>query len=78
MRSRQSRRALATRWAVVYPAASTLVLVAPIYPWWGNHVEPRVVGLPWSLVSVLLVVAVNFAVLGWLYARRLIDDEEAQ
>ena len=52
------------------------MLVAPLYGWWGNHVEPRVVGLPWSLVSVLLVVAANFGVLAWLYARRLIDDEE--
>jgi drug/metabolite transporter (DMT)-like permease len=72
------RRTRATRWAVVYFAVSTGVLIAPAYTWWGNHVEPRVLGLPWSLVSVLLVVAANFAVLGWLYAKRLIDDEEAE
>ena len=67
----------ATRWAVAYFVVSTAVLVAPAYGWWGNRVEPRVLGLPWSLVSVLIVVAINFAVLAWLYARRLVDDEEA-
>lgn len=48
----------------------------PIYPWLGNHVHPRVFGLPWSLVWVLLVVAANAVVLNVLYRRRLVDHRE--
>ena len=51
-------------------------LVWPIYPWLGNHVHPRVLGLPWSLVWVLLVVAANAVVLNVLYWRRLVDHRE--
>ena len=39
--------------ALSYFAAVTLALIWPIYPWLGNHVEPRVMGLPWSLFYVL-------------------------
>jgi hypothetical protein len=67
---------MATRLAVLYFAVSTVLLIAPAYTVLGNHVHPRVFGLPWSLVYVLLVVGANLAVLGWLYHRRLIDHAE--
>lgn len=71
------QRSVATRWAVVYFAGSTATLISPLYFAWGNRIHPRVVGLPWSLVAVLLVIALNFLVLAWLYWRRLVDDEES-
>lgn len=53
--------------AVGYFAASTVMLVGPVYGWLGNSVEPRVLGLPWSLVYVLLIIAANFVVLAVLH-----------
>ena len=64
-----------TRAAALYFVASTVVLVAPVYTWFGNHVEPRVFGLPWSLCYVLGVIATNFIVLALLYRYRVIDDD---
>lgn len=55
---------------------STALLVWPVYPWLGNHVHPRVLGLPWSLVWVLLVIAANFVALLLLYRLRVVDDRE--
>ncbi len=55
------------RLAIAYFAGSTLVLIAPVYLWFGNSIEPRVFGLPWSLVYVLGVIAANFGVLSWMY-----------
>ncbi|MBK6920169.1 MAG: hypothetical protein IPH07_22405 [Deltaproteobacteria bacterium] len=69
------RRALA-RVGLVYFAASTVLLVAPAYALLGNHVEPRVLGLPWSLVYVLIVVALNCGALALLYVLRCVDDRE--
>jgi len=69
-----------TRWsrvAIGYFVLSVAMLVWPLYPWLGNHVHPRVAGLPWSLVYVLLVVASNAVVLGLLVRFRVIDDREA-
>ncbi len=51
------------------------MLVWPVYPWLGNHIEPRMLGLPWSLSYVLLVITANFAVLMLLYATRLLESE---
>jgi drug/metabolite transporter (DMT)-like permease len=62
--------------ALVWFSLSTVLLIAPVFPWLGNRIEPRVAGLPWSLVWVLGVVALNFAALAWLYATRSIDDAE--
>jgi hypothetical protein len=70
------RRPLGPRLAVAWFLLSTAALVWPIYPWLGNHVHPRVLGLPWSLVYVLLVIALNFAALLLLYHRRVVDDRE--
>lgn len=63
-------------WAVVYFVAATAFLVWPLFFWLGNFVEPRVFGLPWALIYVLLVIAANFAVLTWLYRRGVVDAEE--
>lgn len=64
------------RWAIGYFALSTVALVAPVYSWLGNAVEPRVLGLPWSLVYVLGVVLANATVLAVLYAGRWVDADE--
>jgi hypothetical protein len=71
------RRALGPRLAVLWFLLSTALLVWPVYPWLGNHVHPRVLGLPWSLVFVLLVITANFAALLLLYRFRVVDDREA-
>lgn len=55
---------------------TTATLVWPIYPWLGNHVHPRVLGLPWSLVWVLGVIAANFGALLLFYRFRVVDDRE--
>ncbi len=55
------------RLAIAYFVASAALLVAPLYTVLGNHIEPRVFGLPWSLVYVLGVIAANFAALAWMY-----------
>lgn len=55
------------RLAIAYFVLSTIALVAPVYTTLGNAIEPRLMGLPWSLVYVLGVIACNFAVLGILY-----------
>jgi len=65
------------RWAIVYFAGSTVMLVAPVYTAIGNRIEPRVLGLPWSLVYVLAVVLANATVLALLHAARLVDDDDA-
>ncbi|HVI00010.1 MAG TPA: hypothetical protein VM869_14935 [Enhygromyxa sp.] len=74
MRNEHSTRA--TRLSLLYFALATATLVWPIYPWFGNRIEPRVLGLPWSLVWVLIVIVCNFAVLLVLFRLRVIDDRE--
>ena len=64
------------RGAVGWFVLSTVALVAPVYTAVGNSIEPRVLGLPWSLVYVLLVVVANTAVLAWLYVGRKVDSAE--
>lgn len=71
-----TRSKWALRLSVLYFALSAAALVWPIYPWLGNRVEPRVFGLPFSLVWVLAVILSNFGVLTLLYGLRLIDAEE--
>jgi hypothetical protein len=71
-----------SRWigraALVWFAISTALLVAPLYTWLGNAIEPRVLGLPWSLVYVLGVVLLNSAVLAVLYVGRWVDHAELE
>lgn len=71
-----ARRRLGTRLAVLWFMLSTAALVWPVYPWLGNRVHPRVLGLPWSLTYVLLVIAANFGALLLLYRLRVVDDRE--
>ncbi|MEZ4427658.1 MAG: hypothetical protein R3A51_08235 [Nannocystaceae bacterium] len=66
-----------TTLAIGYFLAATLALVWPLYPTLGNHIAPRVFGLPWSLTYVLIVIAANFAALCWLYLTRAIDRDGA-
>jgi hypothetical protein len=65
-----------TRLAVGWFVLATVALVAPVYTALGNRVEPRVLGLPFSLVYVLAVIAANIAALGFLYRARWIDDDD--
>lgn len=55
---------------------TTAFLVWPLYPWLGDHIEPRVLGLPWSLVYVLVIVGINTALLTALYVARVVDADE--
>lgn len=74
-RSRSRSRAIAGA-AVVWFFVSTLLLVSPIFFIVGNAIEPRWLGLPFSLVYVLGIVAINFVVLAGLYMTRAIDPDE--
>ncbi len=56
-----------TRLAIAYFVTATLALVWPLYGWFGNSIEPRVFGLPWSLTYVLLVIVANTLVLAALF-----------
>ncbi|NJK31586.1 MAG: hypothetical protein HC927_03740 [Deltaproteobacteria bacterium] len=74
--SAEERSRLATRLAVVWFLLATATLVWPIYPAYFDRIEPRVLGLPFSLIWVLIVIVANFAALVLLYALRLVDDRE--
>ncbi|MEZ4453729.1 MAG: hypothetical protein R3B09_30015 [Nannocystaceae bacterium] len=67
---------LALRLGLAYFAVATASLVWPLYPALGNAIEPRVLGLPWSLVYVLVVIVANTAALMILYGGRWIDAGE--
>jgi predicted PurR-regulated permease PerM len=73
-----AKSSAATRLALLYFGAATAALVWPVYPWLGNRIEPRVMGLPFSLVWILGIIASNFCVLVLLYRLRLIDDLEVE
>lgn len=62
------------RFSPLFFVATTAALVWPIYPWLGDHVEPRVLGLPWSLVYVLLMIGLNTLVLAWLHLSGALDE----
>ena len=62
--------------AVSYFVLATSSLVWPVFFWFGNHVEPRVFGLPWSLIYVLLVIAANFLVLYLCYRAGVVRADE--
>jgi hypothetical protein len=65
------------RLSPLYFVVSTAALVWPIYPLLGDHIEPRVFGIPWSLAYVIAIIAANTAVLVALYASRAVDADEA-
>lgn len=73
-----SRSTWIGRIALVWFAISTALLVAPLYTALGNAIEPRVLGLPWSLVYILGIILVNSCVLAVLYAGRWIDHAELE
>lgn len=66
------------RLSPLYFVASTAALVWPIYPLLGDHIEPRVFGLPWSLAYVIAIIALNTAVLIALYVSRAVDADEVE
>jgi len=63
---------------VAYFVVATASLIWPVYPALGNRIEPRLLGLPFSLTYVLGVVIVNTGVLAALYRARVIDSEEVE
>lgn len=64
---------LRTRLAAGYFLVLIALSIWPFYPAWGNHLEPRVLGLPWSIVYVLLIVLASFAGLVAFYLLRVVD-----
>lgn len=75
-RDNRTRSASGHLIAGLYFAAATACLVGPVFARLGNHIEPRILGLPWSLVYVLIFIALNFAVLVWAYRRGVVDATE--
>ena len=67
-----------TRLGVAYFALATALLIWPLYPALGNRIEPRVLGLPFSLVYVLGVIVLNTLVFAGLYWARVIDADEGE
>lgn len=65
------------RLSPLFFVGTTAALVWPVYPLFGDHVEPRVFGLPWSLVWVLGVIVADTAVLIALFVTRMVDAAEA-
>lgn len=59
---------------VAYFLVSSALLIWPLHGWLGNHIEPRVFGLPWSYAYVLSIVVANFIVLALSYRYRWVDD----
>jgi hypothetical protein len=70
------RPLLLARVAPLFFVATTALLVWPLYPWLGNTIEPRVLGLPWSLSYVIGVILIDAAALTALYWLRVVDAEE--
>ena len=64
------------RAAPLFFVATTALLVWPLHPLLGNSIEPRVLGVPWSLAYVLLVIVINAVVLTALYLGRVVDSAE--
>lgn len=62
--------------ALLYFVLATATLIWPLYPAFFDRIEPRVLGLPFSLAWILIVIAANFVVVGLLYHLRLVDDRE--
>jgi len=73
---RSSGRSRLGRVAPLFFVATTALLVWPLYPWLGDAIEPRVLGLPWSLVYILGVIALDAAALTALYLLRVVDATE--
>ncbi|MFV8750080.1 hypothetical protein ACNOYE_05990 [Nannocystaceae bacterium ST9] len=70
------RSRVATRLALAWFALATATLVWPIYPRYFDSIEPRILGLPFSLAWILIVIIANFLAVALLYALHLVDDRE--
>lgn len=61
------RRAPRRRWLdalfAVHCAATLIALVWPVYAWAGARIEPRILGLPFSMAWVVLWILLTFAAL---------------
>ncbi len=64
------------RLSPLFFVGTTAALIWPLYPLLGDHIEPRVLGLPWSLAYVLAIILLNTAVLAALYVARSGDAAE--
>lgn len=70
------RSRLVTPLALLYFALATATLIWPIYPRYFDRIEPRLLGLPFSLAWILIVIAANFVAVALLYHFRLVDERE--
>jgi len=52
----------------VYVALAAFALIGPGYAWWGNKIEPYVLGLPFSFAWVALWAMATFVVLALYHA----------
>jgi hypothetical protein len=59
-----------------YFALATVALVHPVFTWLGDRIEPRFMGLPFSLVYVLGWIGLNSLVLIWMYRSRIVAAGE--
>lgn len=75
MTGRVTRR-LAARLAPLFFVVMTALLVWPLYPWLGDAIEPRVLGVPWSLAYIVGVILLDAAALTALYVLRVVDSGE--
>jgi hypothetical protein len=61
------RRVGRRRWLdalfALHCAATLVALTWPVYAWAGARVEPRILGLPFSMAWVVLWIALTFAAL---------------
>ncbi len=64
------------RLSPLFFVGTTAALIWPLYPLLGDHIEPRVLGLPWSLAYVLAIILLNTAILAALYVAQIGDAAE--
>ena len=67
-----------TRLALLFYGLATAALVWPIYPALGNRVEPRLLGLPFSLTYVMAILVLSTVVLAALYRAGVVDCGEVE
>ncbi len=61
-----------------YFALAVLALIHPVFTSLGDRIEPRFMGLPFSMVYVLGWIGLNTLVLIWMYRARIIAAEEGE
>ena len=60
----------------IYFAIAICALIHPLFTWLGNRIEPRLMGLPFSMVYVLGWIGLNSFVLTWMYRARVVEAPE--